>query len=170
MGFLKDLFAASRFVVVFAVIGTFVGSVVLLVMSALTVFRIAWQEIVDFDASKLSANHIDRLGVDFIKVIDITLLGTVLYIVSLGLYQLFIQHDLPLPQWLKLADLTDLKIDLIGVTVVLLGVTFLGEVVDWTGDGDILALGGAVALVIAALGGILWLLPRRQGAERPSEE
>ena len=54
-------------------------------------------------------------------------------------------------------DLTDLKRDLIGVVVVLLGVSFLGEVVNWEGDSDVLPFGTAVAMVIAALGFILWL-------------
>ena len=54
-----------------------------------------------------------------IEITDIILLGTVLYIVALGLYQLFIDHNLALPRWLKVNDLTDLKRDLIGVVVVL---------------------------------------------------
>ena len=44
--------------------------------------------------------------------------------------------------------------------VVLLGVSFLGEVVNWEGESDVLPLGAAVALVIAALGFILWLTPK----------
>ena len=45
--------------------------------------------------------------------------------------------------------------------VVLLGVSFLGEVVNWEGESDVLPLGAAVALVIAALGFILWLTPKQ---------
>jgi uncharacterized membrane protein YqhA len=58
-------------------------------------------------------------------------------------------------------DLTDLKRDLIGVVVVLLGVSFLGEVVNWEGSSTVLPLGAAIALVIAALGFILWLTPKK---------
>jgi uncharacterized membrane protein YqhA len=170
---LRALFASSRYVVGFAVIGTFLGSVVLLVMGALSVFRTAWQEIKDLreqgwgivtgsDPGSLSGHHVERLGVEFIQVTDIILLGTVLYIVSLGLYQLFIDHSLPLPRWLQVDDLADLKRDLISVVVVLLGVTFLGEVVDWNGESAILQLGISVALVIAALSIILWLTPNHQ--------
>ena len=45
----------------------------------------------------------------------------------------------------------DLKHKLIGVVIVVLAVLFLGHVVAWDGQRDLLRLGGAIALVIAAL-------------------
>lgn len=160
---LRNIFAASRFVIGLAVIGAFIGSAILLVIAAATLFTIAWNEIVNFDPANLGERHIDRLAVELIEITDIILLGTVLYIISLGLYQLFIDQNLALPPWLKVNDLTDLKRDLIGVVVVLLGVSFLGEVVNWEGESNVLPLGAAVALVIAALGFILWLTPKKHG-------
>src|ERR687894_2039432 len=159
---LRNIFAASRFIIGLAVLGAFVGSAILLLIATITLFSIAWNEIVTFDPEKLGRAHIDRLAVELIEITDIILLGTVLYIVALGLYQLFIDRNLPLPHWLKVNDLTDLKRDLIGVVVVLLGVSFLGEVVDWEGGDNLLPLGAAIALVIAALGFILWLTPKQQ--------
>jgi uncharacterized membrane protein YqhA len=158
---LRNVFAASRFIIGLAVLGSFVGSAILLVIATITLFRIAWNEIVNFDPDSLGGrpSHIDRLAVQLIEITDVILLGTVLYIVALGLYQLFIDQSLVLPRWLKVNDLTDLKRDLIGVVVVLLGVSFLGEVVNWEGENDVLALGAGIALVIAALGFILWLTP-----------
>ena len=160
----RGFFAASRFVVLLAVVGAFLGAVILLGIATITLIGIAWYEItqiMDHGIGHLTGEHLDRLGVALIEIIDIILLGTVLYIVSLGLYQLFIDHELPLPPWLKVSDLTDLKRDLIGVVVVLLGVSFLGEVVNWEGEDSVLPLGAAVALVIAALGFILWLIPKK---------
>ena len=89
---LRNVFAASRFVIGLAVLGSFVGSAILLVIATITLFRIAWNEIVNFDPDNLGGRHIDRLGVELIEIIDIILLGTVLYIVALGLYQLFIDQ------------------------------------------------------------------------------
>jgi uncharacterized membrane protein YqhA len=166
---LRNIFAASRFVIGLAVIGSFVGSAILLVIATVTLFNIAWNEIVNFDPENLSGHHIDRLAVDLIEITDIILLGTVLYIVALGLYQLFIDHNLALPRWLKVNDLTDLKRDLIGVVVVLLGVSFLGEVVNWEGQSNVLPLGAAIALVIAALGFILWLTPAKHDLDDARE-
>ena len=158
---LRNIFAASRFVIGLAVLGSFVGSAILLVIATASLFSIAWNEIVNFDPDNLTGSRIDRLAVELIEITDVILLGTVLYIVALGLYQLFIDQNLPLPRWLKVNDLTDLKRDLIGVVVVLLGVSFLGEVVNWEGESDLLPLGAAIALVIAALGFILWLTPAK---------
>jgi uncharacterized membrane protein YqhA len=160
---LRNIFAASRFIIVLAVLGSFVGSAILLVIAMITLFRIAWNEIVNFNVDNLEGrhSHIERLAVNLIEITDVILLGTVLYIVALGLYQLFIDQNLALPRWLKVNDLTDLKRDLIGVVVVLLGVSFLGEVVNWEGETDVLPLGAGIALVIAALGFILWLTPNK---------
>ncbi len=169
---LRNVFAASRFIIGLAVLASFVGSAILLVIATITLFRIAWNEIVTFNPDNLVGgrnSHIDRLAVDLIEIIDIILLGTVLYIVALGLYQLFIDQNLVLPRWLKVNDLTDLKRDLIAVVVVLLGVSFLGEVVNWEGESDVLPLGAAVALVIAALGFILWLTPKTHDPDDAQE-
>jgi uncharacterized membrane protein YqhA len=165
----RNIFAASRFIIGFAVLGSFVGSAILLVVATASLFSIAWNEIVNFEPDNLSGHHIDRLAVDLIEITDIILLGTVLYIVALGLYQLFIDHNLALPRWLKVNDLTDLKRDLIGVVVVLLGVSFLGEVVNWEGSSNVLPLGAAIALVIAALGFILWLTPAKHDLDDARE-
>jgi uncharacterized membrane protein YqhA len=164
----RNIFAVSRFIIGLAVLGSFVGSAILLVIATISLFNIAWNEIVNFDPETLGGRHIDRLAVELIEITDVILLGTVLYIVALGLYQLFIDQNLPLPRWLKVNDLTDLKRDLIGVVVVLLGVSFLGEVVNWEGDRDLLPLGAAIALVIAALGFILWLTPNKHDVDEVS--
>jgi uncharacterized membrane protein YqhA len=164
----RNIFAVSRFIIGLAVLGSFVGSAILLVIATISLFNIAWNEIVNFDPETLGGRHIDRLAVELIEITDVILLGTVLYIVALGLYQLFIDQNLPLPRWLKVNDLTDLKRDLIGVVVVLLGVSFLGEVVNWEGDRNLLPLGAAIALVIAALGFILWLTPNKHDVDEVS--
>lgn len=154
---IQRVLASSRFFVALAVLGSFISSVTLLVYGSATVVRIAWGEIRHADPSIEGAQ---RLAVEFIELTDIFLLGTVLIIVALGLYQLFIDAALPVPAWLRVDSLDQLKSNLVGVVIVLLGVSFLGFVVRWDGDDNILALGGAVALVIAALGGFFVALQR----------
>ena len=79
------------------------------------------------------------------------MLGTVIYIIAIGLYELFIDDQIQLPDWLEIHTLDDLKDKLIGVIVVVLAVLFLGQIVAWDGQRDLLSYGVSIALVIAAL-------------------
>lgn len=54
-------------------------------------------------------------------------MGTVLYITTVGLYQLFV-HEVKFPSWLQIDSTEDLETNLIGVTVVVLAVNFMGAV------------------------------------------
>ena len=86
-----------------------------------------------------------------IEIVDIFLLATVVQVVSLGLYQLYFRQDLQLPKWLKIETLDDLKSKLVGVTITVLAVYFLGRAVVWESGIDVLYLGGGVGIVIVAL-------------------
>ena len=92
-----------------------------------------------------------------IEIVDLFLLGTVVQVVSLGLYQLYFNQDLRLPKWLKIDTLDDLKSKLVGVTITVLAVYFLGRAVIWETGPDLLYLGGAVSVVIIAL---TWFLSK----------
>jgi uncharacterized membrane protein YqhA len=118
----------------------------------LSVIKTSWDSIIHGDFGQTGIEH---LSVDFLGLIDSILLGTVLYIIALGLYELFFDPDLPVPEWLHFRNLTQLKEALIEVILVLLGVTFVGHAVAWTGGRDILGFGLSVAAVIVALGLIL---------------
>lgn len=64
---------------------------------------------------------------------------------------LFVDDTLPLPRWLAIHDLDDLKVNLVSAVIAVLAVPFLREAVAWDGDRDLLAFGAALAVVIAAL-------------------
>ncbi len=86
-----------------------------------------------------------------IKQADYALLATVLYVLALGLYSLFVDDRVPMPSWLRIHDLGQLKELLAGVVVVAIAVIFLGQALTWDGTTDLLAPGLASAAVIAAL-------------------
>jgi uncharacterized membrane protein YqhA len=92
---------------------------------------------------------------------DVFLLGTVLFIVAFGLYQLFIQPDLPVPAWLKIQNLDQLTERLIEVVGVLLSVTLLAVAAEGVMGASLLELGVSVAIVIAALSLLLVVSHRR---------
>ena len=99
-------------------------------------------------------DNIKNISVILIQTIDIFLLATVLYIIALGLYELFIDDALDLPDWLEVVTLDDLKAKLLGVIAVILPVTFLGKLVEWKQGQDILWMGLAVGVVLAAIAAI----------------
>ena len=88
--------------------------------------------------------------VEVVEFVHTFLVGTVLYITAVGLYQLFIQ-ELQFPQWLKIDSTEELETNLIGVTVVVLAVNFMGAVFVG-GTDNLLQYGAGIALPIAALG------------------
>jgi uncharacterized membrane protein YqhA len=73
-----------------------------------------------------------------------------------------VDEKLPLPRWLKVNDLEDLKANLVSIVIAVLAVLFLRVAVAWEGGTDILALGAALALVIASLTFFLAKKPTRQ--------
>lgn len=83
---------------------------------------------------------------------DTALLATVLYVIALGLYSLFVDDTIPMPLWLRIRTLGDLKELLASVVIVVIAVVFLGFALTWDGSRDLLILGLSCAAVSAARG------------------
>jgi uncharacterized membrane protein YqhA len=139
---------ASRFIAVFAIFGTAISALAVFVYGAVFVAGAVWEAATSGRTSEEGLKH---LTLQLVEATDAFLLGTVLYIVSIGFFQLFIDSDLKIPGWMRITNLDQLKSKLVGVIVVLLSVTFLGRVSDWRGGNDIAYLGVAIAVVIFAL-------------------
>lgn len=148
--------SSSRFMIILAVIGTFLAATALLLYGMYDIIKIIGDVFGNIGGVKAK-----QLLLDTIEVIDVFLLSTVFYVIAVGLYELFIQDNLPLPEWLEFHDLDDLKSKLVGVIVVALAVLFLGQVVSWDGVRDLLGFGVANALVIAALTAFLMMKPAK---------
>ncbi len=141
---LKTILEKSRYVVFIAVVGSLISAVTLLVYGFYEIVAILF---------KIFSASIDSKTVvlKFIETVDGFLLATVFLIIAIGLYELFIDDTLNLPNWLEINSLDDLKAKLVGVVIIVLGVIFLGNTARWTDGTDILYLGGGVAAVIVAL-------------------
>ena len=136
--------AWSRFITLAPIAGLFVAAVVMT--------GVAVVDTVQITLSVFGGHYeLKTIVVEFIELADIFLLAIVLYIMSLGLYELFIDDTLPVPTWLEIHTLEDLKEKLIGVVIVVLAVFFLGRVIESAEPLDVSYLGGGIALVIAAL-------------------
>jgi uncharacterized membrane protein YqhA len=145
---LRRALAASRWIVLIAVVGTLLASISLLIYEAVVVVETAVETV---RAGTLSPKAAKALAVAMIEAVDVFLIAIALYITSLGLYSLFVDDTLPMPKWFEIHDLEDLKSNLVSVVIAVLAVLFLREAVSWEGDRDILAFGAALALVVASL-------------------
>jgi uncharacterized membrane protein YqhA len=87
-----------------------------------------------------------------IKLVDLVLLATVLQVVAIGLYAMFIDDEIPVPRWLRSSDVDGLKQKLAGIVAVMLAVLFLEQVIAGAAGREMLAWGIAIAAVILALG------------------
>lgn len=145
---MSNLLGASRFMIILAVIGALLAATTLLVFGLVETGLLIEKTISNGEVSRKVAK---ALALEFIEIIDLFLLGTVFYIVAIGLYELFISTDIKVPAWLSIKTLDDLKNKLIAVVIVVLGVLFLGQVVSWDGERDLMGYGIAIALVIVAL-------------------
>jgi uncharacterized membrane protein YqhA len=154
---LKPLLNASRYLVLAAVFGAILGAAALFLYGLVDVVVVIARTIASGEISTVGAK---QLMLYFIEVFDLFLLGTVMLIMGLSLYELFMDSDLKLPARLEIRTFEDLKTNLVTVVIAVMAVTFLGQIVSWNGQTDVLGLGVAVALVIAALNVYLWIVKR----------
>ena len=116
---LGPLLSAGRYLIVLAVIGSLLACAAMLIFGLLETGLLIWKTI---EAGEVSRKIAKALSLEFIEIIDLFLLGTVFYIIAVGLYELFISTDVKLPKWLTIQTLDDLKNKLIAVVIVVLGV------------------------------------------------
>lgn len=154
---IRRMVAGSRYLIIVAVAGIFVAATALLIYGALQTSTL----IAGLFSSPVSSKGAKTLLLAAIELVDLFLLATVMYVIAAGLYELFIDDTLPLPDWLEIHNLDDLKSKLIGVVIVVLGVLFLGQVIAWDGQRDLLGYGAAIALIVAALTYFLGQKPKK---------
>jgi uncharacterized membrane protein YqhA len=154
------MLAKSHFLILLPVFGALVGALVIFVYDIITTFMLAYQV---FTVGAYNEEGVKDVAVGFIKLLDLFLLGTVLYIVAIGLYELFIDPHIPMPAWLHIASINTLKEKLLNVVAVLLVVSFLGVAIEWKGGTDILFYGGAIGIVVASVAFLLFVQNKSDG-------
>ncbi len=148
----------SRFVVILAVLSSLVGMVLLFVLAAENMLHLAWQFIeIEFMGVEHPGYHVEAVG-QIISAVDDFLLGTVLLIFGLGLYELFISKidiahgDEKANNILTINNLDDLKDRLAKVVLMILVVAFFKNVLHVTFDNplNILYMGAGILMVSLA--------------------
>ena len=75
----------------------------------------------------------DRVIYKAMGIVDLVLLSFSIFIASIGIYELFVKPIENLPEWIQVKDLDSLKAMLIKVIIVVMGISFMGNVVTWDG-------------------------------------
>ena len=132
----------TRYVVFVPAIASIIGALLLMAQGSLAMVMAVIDTI-------SNGYGLKETIVEVLTAVDAILLGTVLLVIGYGLYELFIDADLEVPQWLRVYDLDDLKSKLIGVVVAIIAVVFVGVFVDSSRAADVISYGvGAGALVV----------------------
>ena len=139
---MKRIMGLTRYAVFVPAIASIIGALLLMAQGS-------WAMLMAVIDSVSNGYGLKATIVEVLTAVDAILLGTVLLVIGYGLYELFIDADLDVPQWLRVYDLDDLKSKLIGVVVAIVAVVFVGVFVDSNRASDVISYGvGAGALVV----------------------
>jgi uncharacterized membrane protein YqhA len=139
---MKRITGLTRYAVFVPAIASIIGALLLMAQGS-------WAMLMAVIDSVSNGYGLKETIVEVLTAVDAILLGTVLLVIGYGLYELFIDADLDVPQWLRVYDLDDLKSKLIGVVVAIVAVVFVGVFVDSNRASDVISYGvGAGALVV----------------------
>jgi uncharacterized membrane protein YqhA len=156
--FVRRLFWTVRFTMIIGIGAMVAAAVTLLVFGAFETVRY-----IIILATPLGPDLTNReVYLASIKLIDAVLLATILQVVAMGIYALFIDGEAPLPRWMRTDDVDSLKNKLAGIIAVMLGVLFLEQVIEVGRDAELLPMGLAVAIVIWALSYFIRSHPSRE--------
>lgn len=164
---LIKIVAATRYLVLIPVLGLALAASYLFIAGGFGMIAFIFENIAHPPANE---GPLVLSTIEVVEFVHQFLIGTVLYITAIGLYQLFIQ-ELRIPTWLKIDSTEELETNLIGVTVVVLAVNFLSVVFAGT-QIDLLNYGAGIALPIAALALFIGLRTRAttRTAEKNNQE
>jgi len=172
---LRTLFSWTRYLIWIAVIALLFATLAVFVYGLISTVTVVIEV---FSEGVFGAEGARALSVELIEMIDLFLLGTILFITAVGLQELFVDPGLEevIPEWMSVASLDQLKFNLLAVIVVMLAVLFLGVAASYelTEGVSIMDYGLAVALVIVGAGVAVFLFAKvhhmREDAEREHAE
>jgi uncharacterized membrane protein YqhA len=142
----------TRYLILVPILGLAIAAAIFFVLGGIGLIRLLFDILQDLPSAARAGEHLDKdlLIVEVVEYVHLFLVGTVLFITAIGLYQLFIE-EIAFVGWLKIESTEELETNLIGVAVVVLAVNFMGEIITRSSE-DMLQSGAGIALPIAALG------------------
>jgi uncharacterized membrane protein YqhA len=141
---MRKILGLTRFAVFVPAVASIIGALLLMAQGSISILMI----VVD---AVLNDAYLKETIVEVLTAVDAILLGTVLLVIGYGLYELFVDTRLEVPEWLEVRDLDDLKSKLIGVVVAIIAVVFVGVFVDTNRAADVVAYGVGAGTLVAGL-------------------
>ncbi len=142
---MKTILENAKYAVILAVISSLAASVSLFVWASVKMLSMIYHMFADIflpEGAGATAHAV--------AILDSFILAVILYIFAIALYELFI-GELKLPDWLVIRDLDDLKKKISSVIALMLAVTFLEHLVEWSDPQGTLMFAIAIGVVIFAL-------------------
>jgi uncharacterized membrane protein YqhA len=149
---MSRLLLGTRYLILIPILGLGIAAAFFFVFGGISLIKLLFELMLNGLGLGHGAVEMEQ-GVIIFEVVEYVhtfLVGTVLYITAVGLFQLFIT-EIDFPNWLKIESTEELETNLIGVTVVVLAVNFMGAMFSGETTG-LLPYGAGIALPIAALG------------------
>ena len=162
--------SGTRYLVLVPILGLSLAAGVFFVFGGIGLIKFLAEAVIGIFVSTGAEAHTDEIpnAIQIVEYVHLFLIGTVLYITAVGLYQLFIE-EVEFHGWLKIDSTEELEMNLMGVTVVVLAVSFLG--IAFSRDpSDLLDYGVGIALPIAALALFVGMRAWSTRGERSSAE
>ena len=168
---MRTVFSWTRYLIWIAVISLLLATLAVFIYGLISTVVIVFEV---FAHGNFGAEGTRQLSVELIEMIDLFLLGTILFITAVGLQELFVDPGLKelLPEWMSVSSLDQLKFNLLAVIVVMLAVLFLGIAASYelTEGVNILDYGLGVAAVILAAGVTVYLFAKVHDMRLDREE
>jgi len=157
---MRQILGLTRYAVIVPAIASIIGALLLMAQGSIEMVVVVYESIT-------SHAYLKDTVVDVLTAVDAILLGTVLLVIGYGLYELFVDPELTVPDWLQVRDLDDLKSKLIGVVVAIVAVVFVGVFVDANRADEVVAYGLGAGAIVAGLA--LFALATRK-SDKPSDK
>jgi hypothetical protein len=141
---MRRILGLTRYAVIVPAIASIIGALLLMAQGSIEMVDVVFQSVT-------THVYIKETVVGVLTAVDAILLGTVLLVIGYGLYELFVDPELKVPDWLQVHDLDDLKSKLIGVVVAIIAVVFVGVFVDVNRAGEVVSYGLGSGALVAAL-------------------
>jgi uncharacterized membrane protein YqhA len=140
---MKKIFANTRYLALIGVIALLVSSLI----------AFGWGVVKTVEAVILVTTNLEQaagITIALVEIVDVFLIATTLLVFSLGIYELVV-GDLPLPDWMQIHNLHDLKAKLGGLLVLVMAVKFLEKLAEWQDGLETLFFALAIGVVAAVL-------------------